>query len=243
MTRILTQYLARYSKVKGFLSRENALVWDFFLRHQTAEGLHGNLMELGVFHGQSSALLAMHAAPTETAVFIDLNVPDEVRGFLQAECAGRTVCLSTSTTSIRSAADLPDVPDLFRFIHIDGEHTGTAFTHDLTLADSLLDPCGIICIDDFFSPRYPQITDALFRYLVAHPYRLSLVLVGLNKGYLVRPLAARGYLRPIAEKLMPELRNHGTDWLELHKTTYPDEMNCFGLQPRYEHDRLCCKIG
>ena len=44
----------------------------------------------------------------------------------------------------------------FRWIHIDGEHTGQAVANDLAIAHDLLADDGIICIDDFFSPAYPQ---------------------------------------------------------------------------------------
>lgn len=45
---ILNTYLERYRNVKGFMSPENATVWDFFLRYQIDQGICGNLMEIGI---------------------------------------------------------------------------------------------------------------------------------------------------------------------------------------------------
>ena len=52
----------------------------------------------------------------------------------------------------------------FRWIHIDGEHTGQAVGNDLAIAHELLADDGIICIDDFFNPAYAQVSAASFPF-------------------------------------------------------------------------------
>ena len=72
----------------------------------------------------------------------------------------------------------------FRWIHIDGEHSGPAVRNDLAIAAALIAPGGIICLDDFFTPAYPQITAAVFEFLASCRDELQLFLVGYNKAYL-----------------------------------------------------------
>src|SRR5882724_7991458 len=89
----------------------------------------------------------------------------------------------------------------FRWIHVDGEHTGQSVINDLEIADHLLSDRGIAVFDDFFSPGYPQVTQAIFQFLATRPGRFALVLCGFNKGYLCRPKAAGEYLQFVRTSL------------------------------------------
>ena len=39
-----------------------------------------------------------------------------------------------------------------RFVHIDGEHSRAALSKDLELATAVLDPAGVIVLDDMLHP-------------------------------------------------------------------------------------------
>ncbi len=53
----------------------------------------------------------------------------------------------------------------FRWIHVDGDHKAQTVENNLRLASQLLAEKGIICVDDFFNPRYPQLTYAVHEFL------------------------------------------------------------------------------
>lgn len=120
----------------------------------------------------------------------------------------------------------------FRWIHIDGEHTGHAVANDLTLANDLLSNEGLMCIDDFFNPAYPQISAATHMWLANHPFELELILCGDNKAYLSRPTYAYKYMEPIRHQLSPELKTRGYTGFTLFKTPPTGDSNCWGIGSR-----------
>ena len=87
--------------------------------------------------------------------------------------------------------------------------------------------------DDFFSPGYPQVTQAIFQFLATRPGRLTLVLCGFNKGYLCRPKAAREYLQFMKKSLYSDMAERGCGNVTIWKTTEPGDMNTFGVTDRY----------
>jgi hypothetical protein len=121
------------------------------------------------------------------------------------------------------------VPPSYRWIHIDGEHTEVAVAHDLALASSLLGERGIITVDDFFSPVYPQITFAVIDYIRAHPKSLMMFLCGFDKGYLCHPSDSRWLLEYVATQLCDDMVARGSPPFTLFKTADPLELNCFGI--------------
>jgi hypothetical protein len=116
---------------------------------------------------------------------------------------------------------------------VDGEHSGQSVTNDLEIADHLLSDRGIAVFDDFFSPGYPQVTQAIFQFLATRPGRFALVLCGFNKGYLCRPKAAREYLQFVRTSLYSNMADRGCDKVTIWKTTEPGDMNTFGVTDRY----------
>ena len=54
-------------------------------------------------------------------------------------------------------------------MHIDGEHSRAALSKDLELATAVLDPAGVIVLDDMLHPGYPTLMVAVQDYLQRHP--------------------------------------------------------------------------
>ena len=55
-------------------------------------------------------------------------------------------------------------------------------------------------VDDFLSPRYPQVAAAVFNYLQSHPFSFRMFLCGFFKAYLARPRSAHLYLSLIRDE-------------------------------------------
>jgi hypothetical protein len=233
-----TRLLEVFDATNGWCYRESAAIWDALLTAQEERQVGGNMLEIGVWHGKTAALLAAHARPpSEMCFFIDkfLN-EDEVRATLLKV----RPTLESDLQLVRlDSRQIPGTPMLieghrqFRWIHIDGEHTGGAVLGDLAVANLLLSERGVVCVDDFMSWMYPQITEAVFRYQRDHPEQLALFLCGFNKAYLARTHFVHDYLELCHEKLVTELETRGFP-STLAKTTWPAEMNCFGIGGRYE---------
>jgi len=187
-TDIHQRYEKSCANLAGWFSRESAAICDTLLSYQEASKICGNLLEIGVFQGKSAALAAMHSQESETCVFVDPMPLEEARRQIE-QVASNAKCqyLQEGSQYLVRYPWLAAAARDFRWIHIDGEHSAQAVSNDLSLAETLLSDRGLLVLDDFFSPGYPQITQALFQFLDRTAGRLTLVLCGYNKGYLCRP--------------------------------------------------------
>lgn len=227
-------YMRSFTNVAGWFPTPAAAIWDCLLDFQEISGINGNLMEIGVLKGKSAGFAALHCQRGEFCLFVDPSRLAEAR-----ETIDRLVPKAKCKYIEEKSYLLPRYPAFkeilssFRWIHIDGEHTGQAVAGDLGLADDLVSPRGIVSVDDFFSPSYPQITRAVFDFMATRPGRLTLILCGYQKGYLCRPTAARSYLDYIRSSLHRGLSERQCGACTIWKTTEPADMNTFGITDRF----------
>ena len=231
---MLDRWNALTATTPGYFMPEAAATWDALLDFQESSGLRGVLGEIGVYYAKSASLLALHVRDEELLLLIDQGFPPEARALLTGLVPPERLRLVQKRSS--QIVSLPEATSLarrFRWFHIDGEHTGEAVVNDLDLACRWVDDSGIVCLDDFFNPMYPQVTAAAFHFLARRAYELTLFLCGHNKGYLCRPMAAPRYLAAIATDLVSELARRGVRNITVCKTTAPSDMNCFGVTFRF----------
>jgi len=227
--------------IEGWFSDGSIAVWDALLAWQQRRRIQGNLLEIGVHHGKSAALMAMYAEPGQKVVLVDYELkPGPIERALQAANPAPGVEFLTVHGDSR---DLPAsqlataTRRSYRWIHIDGEHTGGAVTSDLGTANQLLAKDGVVVVDDFFSWLYPQVTESVLRYVRERPDDFALFLCGFNKAYLARPHFVHECLRMCAEELPDALAVRGLQ-ATVGKTTFPAEMNTFGVGPRFQDKAL-----
>jgi hypothetical protein len=233
--RAFETWSSRTRLTPGFFLPEAAGAWDVILDFQETSGLPGHLAEIGVWMGKSAALLALHARPDERLVLIDQGFPGQTRELMDSLAPRKSLVYLEQRSS--RPVPLPESstwPRSFRFIHIDGEHTGEAVNNDLRLASLWLSDAGAICLDDFFNPMYPQLTSAVFEFLATHRHELTLFLCGHNKGYLCRPTASHLYLGLVRSRLVKDLAERGIREVTVFKTTQASDLNCFGIAARFK---------
>lgn len=167
-----------YAGVVGMSSRFAAAICSGLMRMQTEMGVGGHVVEIGPFEGRFFIALANALAPGEIALGIDkFDWPNpEVKDRFEANCARHGIGPDRRITwKADSGAMTPE--ELLarlggrapRFIHIDGEHSKAALTKDLELATAVLDPAGVIVLDDMLHPGYPTLMVAVQDYLQRHP--------------------------------------------------------------------------
>lgn len=227
------RYRTEFAWVAGWFSNQAIATWDSLLTLQTALGLRGNLLEIGVFKGKSAVLMVLHSRPQETCVFVDPALRKEAIDVIEIIRPQNNVWLRDMSQNIRGDERLQSLAGTFRWIHVDGEHSGRAVMNDLEIAEGLLSPEGIICLDDFMSAAYPQVAMAAYRFLDCRSREFSLFLNGFNKGYICRTMYAPTYLRFLKERMLDELNRRGLTDVTIWKTTEPADMNCFGLTQQY----------
>lgn len=226
------RYTTEFGDVGGWFSDEAIASWDCLLTYQQALGLGGNLMEIGVLKGKSAALLALHSRTEETCVFVDPALRKEATDVIEQIRGKNNIYYRQMSQHIRGDAELLSMAGTFRWIHIDGEHSGRAVANDLAIAEMLLSPEGIICLDDFLVASYPQITMATFAFLERWKEELTLFLCGFGKGYICRTAYAKTYLTFLRDRMLSELHRRELRDVTIWKSTDPDDMNCFGLTPK-----------
>jgi len=231
------EYLQAYTSAEGWFGIESAAIWDSLLDFQESRHWGGHLLEVGVYKGKSAALLAKRAKADEEVWLVDkfLRRPD-IQRTLEGVMAPSDPRLHLETYDSFALQEHPGLADKrrsFRYVHIDGEHSAAAIQEDLATAHRLGTPEVIVSVDDILSWAYPQLTESLFRYLRDHPDHFSMFLIGFNKAYLARPSWVHEYLRYTREDLMPRLDRIGAEAC-LWKSSYPAELNAFGIGPRTE---------
>jgi predicted O-methyltransferase YrrM len=227
-------YTEKKNEIEGFFTDSSAALFDIFMSFQNTQFIAGDFLEIGVYKGLSALLEALHLGENEVFHLIDSS------DYLDDACNLLKPILDERIIAYKQRSELIDTQNSafkkrsFRWLHIDGEHTGSALYNDLLLCEPLLSNDGILVIDDFFNPTYPQITEATFKFLNVNPYSLSLILCGWNKGYLARPLEARKYLKMIREDLGESLHNRDIHDFMICKTTTTQETSCFGIGYRFK---------
>jgi hypothetical protein len=69
-----------------------------------------------------------------------------------------------------------------RMISVDGSHTTHNTANDLRIAHRLLQPGGIIVVDDYFNGGYPMVAEGVARFMILEPVvNIVPVLAGCNK--------------------------------------------------------------
>lgn len=226
-------------RVKGFSQLQALAVWDLLLDHQHHRQQSGLLAEIGVAYGLTAAVLALHARPAAGEALLLFDLSDRLEGDVRTLI--RTTAPDPAPAVRFHAGDSrlwrrhvrAEDHGAARWVHIDGEHSGEAVTSDLDLAHHLLQRTGIVCVDDFFSPRYPQVTQAVFEYQTRHPDRFRLFLCGFNKGWLCRPSALAGLIGFATDHLQAGMTARGIETV-LYKTASSAELNCIGIGPARE---------
>jgi predicted O-methyltransferase YrrM len=219
--------------IPGFMSDANIAVWDALLCTQQRHYTQGHLMEIGVFKGRSASVLCQHKRAEEELWLVDFSqFLAEARNNLAALTPPGVKFVHEKSSDLWRNPDVLNRQRQFRWIHVDGEHTGHAVANDLALAAQLLSNEGIICIDDFFNPAYPQISAATYMWLANHPFELELFLCGDNKAYLCRPTYAYKYLDLIRHQLAADLKARGYTTFTLYKTAPTGDANCWGIAAR-----------
>lgn len=227
-------FVAKFNHVPGFTIPESLGIWDCLLRFQIEKERPGPLLEIGVYYGKSAALLALHSRDQEQLVLVDPSEPAESALNLLHSIKPDGVHLLKNQSADRAVWNLVGTYSrTFRWIHVDGDHKGETVYNDLLLANELLSPTGIICVDDFMNPRYPQLTYTVCTFVELFRSELRMFLCGFNKAYLVRPRSLFDHLIFVKDQLGKQLSDLGFNDFTIYKTDYPRAVNCFGIAPRW----------
>lgn len=170
-------------------------------KFQKSHGIDGDIIEIGIHHGRLFFVLAAAAREHEACIAVDifdnqaLNVDHSGSGskkiflehldsvFPHLKGKVRIVegdSMGLTTPTIREKLGTAKV----RLFSIDGGHTRLHAINDLVLAQELVVGGGLVLLDDFFGPHWPEVTEGFFEFMARYNRRLAPVMFFENKLFL-----------------------------------------------------------
>lgn len=175
-------------------------VLQLLLEYQNDFSFEGDLCEIGVWHGDTFALLATASRANEKTIAIDIGDSwlKESSALAIAVCSDYGV--KPTICSIQGSSSHPSMNHLLRqtvgsqgirFAHIDGEHSRELALSDAELVNSFMAPWGLICFDDCPSIACPGVAQAFFEFSSGSDW--VPLLFTPNKSYLCHKRYAKSY--------------------------------------------------
>src|SRR5258708_4005157 len=232
-------YFERFQKESavgsGFVIHQSVCVFGFLLAEQQREQITGALLEIGVYCGKSAIMLAMQARPEEELILVDWSDFVDHAAVVVHKFKNENVRILKEDSSSNACWALTrDHQRAFRWIHIDGDHKAKTVEDDLRLASQLLAENGILCVDDYFNPRYPQLTFVVNEFLLTESSKFKMFLCGFNKAYITHAGHHRELLRSVHAHLGHGLAARGVSNFTIYKTDFPGSCNSFGIDLRWQ---------
>jgi predicted O-methyltransferase YrrM len=169
----------RVKAVPGWFTYDDAAHFTLVLRMQTAAGIRGDILEIGPYHGRSTAILAGALVEGERLTAVDpfqsgevyvANPPTPERLLSNVTAANPGLKADAVEIIAAYSTELELADDRrFRFVHIDGSHERDVVLHDLTMTERHLLPGGVVVLDDYDHPDWPGVTEAISDFRKEHP--------------------------------------------------------------------------
>jgi hypothetical protein len=192
----MARYVEVMGDIPGWFSPFDAQVFAGIDQLQKNQGIHGDLLEIGVYHGRSAILLGYFGRPDERLVVCD--VFSEPGDLTSEEAAAER---ATYFAGLRQEAfernyarfhrQLPVILAMpsaqlgdhlengsIRFVHIDGGHTHEEVRQDIALSRRLLGKGGIAAFDDWSQPHLPGVGLAIWEEYLRGEMRALMVTDG-----------------------------------------------------------------
>jgi hypothetical protein len=193
-----------YSHVEGWLGDRMWQIVEVIGTIFDGNGVRGHIAEFGVHHGLFLFLLNVLRNDHEECFAIDvfadqhLNIDHsggEDRRSLESFLSHIEALMPSQRRHFRivqrdtTSFSAPEIVDLFgekglKFLSIDAGHTRQHACNDLSLAQEVVVPGGIVALDDYMSVHWPGVTEGFYRFMDSQNRRLKPFLYFQNKLFL-----------------------------------------------------------
>ncbi|MEM1188339.1 MAG: class I SAM-dependent methyltransferase [Pseudomonadota bacterium] len=208
MTVSLWDYLRREKKkLEGWLQRVDAEIYGSLLECQKREGFSGSCAEIGVHHGKSFIPLCVSLKDGEKALAIDIFDDQEANRDRSGQgdydvfttnidsfgIGKESVRVISRSSEDVSATEILESVGEVRFFSVDGGHWSSIVQNDLALAEQTLTPDGVIALDDYCRPDWPDVTYGYALWQNSTESDIVPFAAGSNKLYLCRQSRVKTY--------------------------------------------------
>lgn len=224
----LADYVRSGSKtVAGWLARVDGEIFVEVMRHQREQGLAGAVAEIGVHHGRSFIALCLGLQPGEMAYAIDI-FEDQAKNLDRSGLGDRaqfeanlerfgiekgTVFIDARGSDEVAPHDILSKVGPVRVFSVDGGHWREIVVNDLKLAASVLSDHGVIVLDDFMRPEWPDVSLGLFEWFESSDKSVVPFAIGYNKLYLCRRDDVDAYQRAVATDFLSAFQSKTYNFL------------------------------
>ena len=160
---VVGDYVARmHDEVPGWFTEVDASLFRAVDAAQRAAGVHGDLLEVGVYLGKSAVLLGYLVRPDEEVVAWDLFSGARLAGEADAQFYVELTQAAfeenyarfharAATAYAQPSSEIPaaGLGRRFRFVHVDGSHRYDIARDDIAAALDLLIDGGVLVVDDY----------------------------------------------------------------------------------------------
>jgi len=176
---LITEIFEPLKDIPGWFNVDDCAHFYLTLSLQSILGVKGDLLEIGSYHGRSTAVMSKCLGPGERIVICDVfdldagdryaNKPSpetllanikRLNGRLEDDRIIIHKCISNDLRL--------DERENFRFIHIDGGHSAEQAYFDLEFCGKHVMPNGIIVMDDYHNRNVPGVTEGTDKFLKVH---------------------------------------------------------------------------
>jgi len=222
---------AAAQKIEGMFSDFSMAAIDSLLALQREIKTTGDMLEMGVFHGRSAALIGNRLGAGETLFLVDREDFLDRQAIAPFGSASQFILCPTEKLRV-ALPDFEGKKRSFRFIHIDAGHAYRPTINEFSIADELLSSNGIIALDDFTNLNYSQNMAAMFKYLFTASTDLTPFLVTDEKAYLCRRPQHAKYLKWLLDNIIPEMAAREIPDCILARSDSDPEYDAFYLRGR-----------
>lgn len=186
----IEDYIRGMKRIDGWLSPSDARCFVELDAVQKAAGIHGDIVEIGVWHGRGAILFHHFLRADECVYAVDLfdlrdrdhpyfNDPEILRAHAaHFGCDDRLKPVRMDT--VREGHRLLDIvrPESVRILHIDGGHDYEVVRRDIEIARRALGEGAALVFDDIFNRRHLGTTQAIMEFLLSTPRFAPFMLTG-----------------------------------------------------------------
>jgi hypothetical protein len=190
-----------WAHVDGWMGDRIGQILRFVNRYHLSKGISGDIVEIGIHHGKLFFVMASLRCDLDMCVAIDvfedqeLNIDRSGSGSshqfinhlntLFPDLVAHTKIIKADSMSITpAAAHCVISKNGVRLFSVDGGHTAVHVVNDLSIAQELIVPSGIVMLDDFLGPLWPSVTEGFFLFMAKNNVRLAPLLIFQNKLFL-----------------------------------------------------------
>jgi hypothetical protein len=209
----LESYLSSgMNKVEGWLLNDAVDLLLLLNSAQKRLQVTGNLGEIGVWQGKLLILFCLLADSAEEVVGVDSFVhctppqlcEERLADNMSAYAPGfDRLALIKKDSKLLSPDDIRRNAQGYRLFDVDGDHSSEGVYNDLVLASKVINPGGIILVDDYFNDTCPGVSEGTCRYFFENlDSNLSPFAISGNKIFITTKDHYDAYCSVISDQLL-----------------------------------------